>query len=157
LKRNSMDFGGADEAAFAKKKSGEETDLDITPMIDVTFLLLIFFMVTSTMQESSNITPPVAHHGEGTDTEDSVTISIAAPLSNDDTPEIKLGSKNDSPVGEMTEITGYIDRELVGAGKNHVIIKADKNVPFGFVQQVMREVNKREGIKFHVGVEDQRN
>mgnify|MGYP003325625382 CR=1 FL=1 len=32
------------------RKKLEDAEMDITPMIDVTFLLLIFFMVTSTMQ-----------------------------------------------------------------------------------------------------------
>ncbi|HAA50734.1 MAG TPA: hypothetical protein DCE43_13545, partial [Planctomycetaceae bacterium] len=30
--------------AFSRKRSESDADLDITPMIDVTFLLLIFFM-----------------------------------------------------------------------------------------------------------------
>ena len=34
-------------SGFTKKKSAEEADLDITPMIDVTFLLLIFFMLVN--------------------------------------------------------------------------------------------------------------
>ncbi len=40
-----------------KKKKAEEADLDITPMIDVTFLLLIFFMVASKMdpQKQANV------------------------------------------------------------------------------------------------------
>lgn len=140
---------------ITKKKNTEETELDITPMIDVTFLLLIFFMVSSTMQETSNIKPPVAHHGSGTDVEDSVTISIAAPLAEGDEPEIRLGGKNNSDVGELSQVAGYVAENLVaGEGKHNVIIKADRNVPFGFVQQVMREVNKAEGVKFHVGVED---
>ena len=46
--------------AGIKKKKNEDADLDITPMIDVVFLLLIFFMVTSTMddQKAANV-PPV--------------------------------------------------------------------------------------------------
>ncbi|MEZ6068519.1 MAG: biopolymer transporter ExbD [Planctomycetaceae bacterium] len=37
------------------KRAAEEDDLDITPMIDVTFLLLIFFMVTSTMEPEGGL------------------------------------------------------------------------------------------------------
>ena len=40
------DAGGS----FGGKRKPIEGELDITPMIDVTFLLLIFFMVSSTMQ-----------------------------------------------------------------------------------------------------------
>ena len=38
----------------------ETTESDMTPMVDVTFLLLIFFMVTAafTLQKSLNVPPP---------------------------------------------------------------------------------------------------
>ena len=39
-----------DEVYVRRKRSLPDTEIDITPMIDVTFQLLIFFMVTSTMQ-----------------------------------------------------------------------------------------------------------
>ena len=40
-----------DDEPYVRKKNPEpDTEIDITPMIDVTFQLLIFFMVTSTMQ-----------------------------------------------------------------------------------------------------------
>jgi hypothetical protein len=44
-------FDDEDDGFQRRKKAGiADADLDITPMIDVTFLLLIFFMVTSTLQ-----------------------------------------------------------------------------------------------------------
>jgi biopolymer transport protein ExbD len=43
-----------------KKKDKEEDELDMTPMVDVTFLLLIFFMVTAafTLQKSMEFPKP---------------------------------------------------------------------------------------------------
>ena len=55
----------ADEAAleFRSLRRGEEDELDMTPMVDVTFLLLIFFMVTAafTMQKSFELPTPKEH------------------------------------------------------------------------------------------------
>ncbi len=55
----------ADEAAleFRSLRRGEEDELDMTPMVDVTFLLLIFFMVTAafTMQKSFKLPTPKEH------------------------------------------------------------------------------------------------
>ena len=65
-------------SGFKKKKSAEEADLDITPMIDVTFLLLIFFMVTSTMQQESAVNVPPANFGVGKDANTSSVITILA-------------------------------------------------------------------------------
>ena len=38
-----------------KTKNKEELNLDITPLIDVVFLLLIFFMVSTTFKHESEI------------------------------------------------------------------------------------------------------
>ena len=45
---------------FAKKKNSGDEELDMTPMVDVTFLLLIFFMVTAafSMQKSLEVPTP---------------------------------------------------------------------------------------------------
>ncbi len=50
-----------DEAVDFRSKNGrEEDELDMTPMVDVTFLLLIFFMVTAafSLQKSKEAPPP---------------------------------------------------------------------------------------------------
>lgn len=45
---------------FREKRKGEEADMDMTPMVDVVFQLLIFFMLTAsfTMQKSLNVPKP---------------------------------------------------------------------------------------------------
>ena len=52
----------ADEAAvaFRSDKHDRDAEMDMTPMVDVTFLLLIFFMVTAafTMQKSFEVPTP---------------------------------------------------------------------------------------------------
>lgn len=47
-------------ALLREKRPMQEAEMDMTPMVDVTFLLLIFFMVTAsfTMQKSLNIPKP---------------------------------------------------------------------------------------------------
>lgn len=43
-----------DEEDFVlPRKKREDDEMDITPMIDITFLLLIFFIVCSTMEKVS--------------------------------------------------------------------------------------------------------
>lgn len=46
--------------SFKTHREGEDGELDLTPMVDVTFLLLIFFMVTASfqMQKSMEIPAP---------------------------------------------------------------------------------------------------
>ena len=57
---DSFDFGDDaddDDEIFTKKKR-EEEELDMTPMVDVTFLLLIFFMVTAAFSLQKSIEMP---------------------------------------------------------------------------------------------------
>ena len=50
--------------------------MDITPMIDITFLLLIFFLVCSTMSQATSVKLPPARHGKGVDEKTAVIITI---------------------------------------------------------------------------------
>jgi len=45
--RESDDEKAEESVAFQKKKNRDDTEMDMTPMVDVTFLLLIFFMITA--------------------------------------------------------------------------------------------------------------
>lgn len=63
---DSLRFAGSETAdetetvVFHSNTRQEEDDLDMTPMVDVTFLLLIFFMVTAafSLQKSKEVPPP---------------------------------------------------------------------------------------------------
>lgn len=76
-----------------KKKKVEEAELDITPMIDVTFLLLIFFMVTSTMQATPDRDIPGAKDGVNANMAGFLKIGISAPKSASVPGEITLDDK----------------------------------------------------------------
>lgn len=41
--------------SFGKKQIEEETEIDITPMLDVVFIMLIFFIVTASFVKESGI------------------------------------------------------------------------------------------------------
>jgi biopolymer transport protein ExbD len=163
VKRRATTFGGDDDAPLASPKSQSDADLDITPMIDVTFLLLIFFMVTSTMQQSQE-NLPVAQHGVGVESRESLVVSILASKSSSSAPELRVGGGEALPGAgagsQLDEGRRERIRELVGQaqqeGKARVIIRADRDVPYGFISQVMRAVNEVEGMAFSFEVKDQR-
>lgn len=140
--------------SFGKSNRGQvdEDDLDITPMIDVTFLLLIFFMVTSNMKKAATVNIPPAKHGIGVQTSKSSTITI---FKTDGDPEVYLtdGTKEGAPVS-MEEVTAFV-KQGVSEGKMNVILKADSDLPSGFVEEVARAANEVEAeLNFFVGVMD---
>ena len=163
MKRRATSFGGDDDAPIGGPKTQSEADLDITPMIDVTFLLLIFFMVTSTMQQMpENL--PTAQHGVGVESRESLIVTISAPTSLTNPPAVRVGN-GEALTGtggprELDESSRSRVREQVAQGqqegKTRVIIRADREVPYGFISQVMRAVNEVEGMAFSFEVKDQR-
>lgn len=58
------------------RRRPEEAEMDMTPMIDVTFQLLIFFMLTNHLANAAPTLVPEAAHGRGVDAEGRQTIVI---------------------------------------------------------------------------------
>ncbi|MBX3443608.1 MAG: biopolymer transporter ExbD [Planctomyces sp.] len=138
---------------MARKRFAIEDDMDITPMIDMTFLLLIFFMVSSTMDAASVLKLPPAKHGKGVITDTSTIVTV---LMDDGEAGVYLsdGKKANGPV-TLPEVTAYVEQGKRESQKTTVIIKADREAPSGFVEEVARAANEVEGIEqFFVGVQD---
>lgn len=82
LKRSegSVILGGEEEEEFVRpprpKRDEEDLDMDITPMIDITFLLLIFFLVSSRPDQTTAIQLPKAQYGDAVSQRFSTVISV---------------------------------------------------------------------------------
>ena len=96
--------------AGIKKKKKDDAEFDITPMIDVVFLLLIFFMVSSTMDDQKAANVPPAVHGIGADANGATIVSVLADGSGG--ARVVLGDSTD---GE--EVVNLVSREI-----NEVVI-----------------------------------
>ncbi|MCH2115286.1 MAG: biopolymer transporter ExbD [Pirellulales bacterium] len=61
MSRKKLRLPGMADAEGRSRKTSAEDDMDLTPMVDVTFLLLIFFMITAAfaLQKALEV-PPVA-------------------------------------------------------------------------------------------------
>ena len=64
------------ESPLKRKRRGDDDEMDITPMIDITFLLLIFFLVASKMDEAAALKLPPARHGLPVGARNAVVISV---------------------------------------------------------------------------------
>lgn len=140
-------------ASWNKRKAiGAEDDLDITPMIDVTFLLLIFFMVSSTMKPEGALQIPAAKNGLGVTADEACILSI---FDDQGTPGVYLAdAKRENGPVPTDNVTAYV----VSQKKPYVIIKADRKVPSGFVEEVARAAAEAdiEDLKFFVAVQDKK-
>ena len=150
MKKRNMSLG-QDEAVGWKRRErlGGGEELDITPMIDITFLLLIFFMVTSTMQSEQALDIPTARNGANVDAGQAVMLEIHPATSIGAEPVVKI----DGETVALTEISDIIRREMQQQSLN-VVIKAGREVPHGFVRQVIQSANISKELDFSFGVED---
>jgi len=111
------------------KKPVADGEMDITPMIDMTFLLLIFFILTSKMTGEKSYEVPPAKNGSSIATKNCVMITIQR--GNGDTPLVTKedgGIFSDDPEQQAAEITEYIQLQLETGGKTEVLIRAEGNV-----------------------------
>lgn len=116
-----------------KRQVVDEVDVNITPLIDVVFLLLIFFMVSTTFKKESHLK---------IDLPQASATSVSADKKNQI--EVVIDSKGNYSLGDRQlvnnqEITLNRALEKV-AGKNRdvpFIITADAKTPHEYVVRVM--------------------
>ncbi len=143
------------------RRRQQDADLDITPMIDVTFLLLIFFIVASRLDPSTMVDLPKAEHGGAIQEKHAVVLLVARDANNPKSALVFLGnSKNrehevkGDTADQESKIAEYVQDGLTGSPpKQHVLIKAEKGIPYRYVEEVRRAASKAiEGQSMHVGI-----
>ena len=114
-----------------------EEELNMTPMIDCVFLLLIFFMVTTVFKQpySIRVTLPEAHESQIVE-EKKVVASIAA----DGRMEI-----NRHPV-DLANLEAVLRREKENTRSLTLVVRTDKETKHRHVLDLF-EVAKRVGIE----------
>jgi biopolymer transport protein ExbD len=161
IPRNDEELPPDDEPVLlnARRRSRmDDIDMDITPMIDMTFLLLIFFLVSATPDQQTAIDLPTAQHGVGVSQLQSVVFTIAeggvhaAPVYAAD------GRVPGTELPDDAEARRDRVRELVEEGfredKTSVVIKGDKNVAHREVAHLVKAASQVNGVKIHLAVLD---
>ncbi|RPI89034.1 MAG: biopolymer transporter ExbD [Planctomycetaceae bacterium] len=137
---------------FGGKKPVADGEMDITPMIDCVFQLLIFFMVASNMTGQTEADVPFAKHGIGVETNKATVISVVGSRAAGGRPQLFLEPDTKTAV-DVPAIQARV-RQQVAVGHNDVVIKAERGLSHGAVQEVARAINEIEGVRFFVGVKD---
>jgi biopolymer transport protein ExbD len=147
-----------------KKKRRIGISIDMTPMVDVAFLLLIFFMCTTQFKppEKDKITLPESNSAAKSPESDIITIAVTSP---------KPEYQNQSLVRVVYRKGGKeVSDELTGATvkdqlpiilKNaraadpsaRMIVKMDKDAPYGVMADIMPALQAAKAPRFNVQTE----
>lgn len=139
-----------------RKAAVEDTEMDITPMIDCTFLLLIFFTVTSTPDAQTALNLAPAKHGVGVSIQDSVIISVADAGDGKPAQVYLADGKEGAPLSGTNDEQDAKIRQAIEdglrTGKVNVLIKAEKGVLHRDVSRVATAAGTVEGINLNLAV-----
>jgi biopolymer transport protein TolR len=110
------------------------SEINVTPFVDVMLVLLIIFMVTAPLlQQGIDVNLPQAR-GKDLPPEERISLVIKRD---------GIVYMNDNPVS-LTEMGNKL--RAISKLNPNVFLKADKDVPYGFVVEVMGEI-KEAGIE----------
>ena len=148
-----------DEEPVMPRRPMEDTEMDITPMIDITFLLLIFFLVASKMTPQDAVDLPVARPGFAVVNKSSVVLKLThgtgehVKVIADDGSEFS-GSNIDE---QEQSIVDYVESQMGDAGeKTEILIMAAADLKHGEVDRVEKAIGRANvDVEYlHVAVEE---
>ena len=146
------------EEDFLRPRAPDSDDeLDITPMIDITFLLLIFFLVSSKMTAEQAVELPKARHGGVVAGKESVILIMKRGSGDQADVQKADGTPFSTDVDQQgAEIAEYVQQGL-DAGKKHVIIRAEGSVRHGEIGRVSEAISESlpEGEVINIAVMEQ--
>jgi biopolymer transport protein ExbD len=144
-------------ARFTGKKAKETPALNMGSMSDIIFMLLFFFMVITTMRESTlyvKIIPPQGTEVTKLEKKSLVSyINVGVPMPEQQKkygtePRIQLNDQ----ISEVSDIIAFVEKEReqrIEADRPFLTtaIKADKQVRMGMVTDIKQELRKAGALK----------
>ncbi|MGE0755509.1 MAG: ExbD/TolR family protein [Pirellulaceae bacterium] len=129
------------------RRTTEDTEMDMTPMIDMTFQLLIFFLVTFKSDPAASIPLPSAKFGSAVPSRNAIIVSVQKGEGINPA-KIYKGFANDpknlintTDLKEIeSQLMDYIQTEADRGEKTMVIIQAGKDVKHRDVAAVANSV-----------------
>lgn len=121
-----------------RQRKYAEPHLDLTPMVDVVFLLVIFFMVSTTFITMESGLPVDLPDARTSEAEPSQLPTVT--ITKDE--RIYFGG---AAISEE-QLPAAVQQELAASGFTTVVLRADQSVPHGLAVRVM-DLIKQAGAK----------
>ena len=113
---------------IAKQQEGDGAEIDLTPMLDVVFIMLIFFIVVASFIKEAGVEVNRPDDNQQTDPEDSVSIVVEVAADN------QIWMENRRVDGRA--VRANIQRLLAEDPEAPVTVKVEKGAEAGIVVDV---------------------
>src|SRR5690242_3346991 len=147
-----------------KKKRRIGISIDMTPMVDVAFLLLIFFMTTTQFKppEKDKITLPESNSEAKAPETGVITIAVTSPrpdmgnqskvtvIYRQNGEEVRRDIQADAILADMPLVLSNARSANPSA---RIIVKMDKDAPYGVMADVMPALQSANAPRFNVQTE----
>jgi biopolymer transport protein ExbD len=123
--------------SLGRKRDDKQVEINMSPMVDMTFLLLIFFLVTTTFVKESGV---------------DVNRPIASTAKAEENPNMIIGVTKDgmiyieNQIIDIRSVRSRMERFRSESPDGNVVITADKDSLFGVAIEVLDQV-RMAGIK----------
>jgi biopolymer transport protein ExbD len=155
MHRPSLNFGDTgSEELIARRPDFETPEFDITAMVDLVFMMNIYFLVTFVTVAMGELNLPSATHATPLDGETAVIFTLARSLDGKGAIlYVGDGTKTDpinDPAQQEQKIQAALEQGIVD-GKKSVLLKAEKKVRLADLFRVATAASS-EKLKLHVAV-----
>ncbi len=123
--KHPWDDESSEEDFAIRKAETEFEDMDLTPMVDVTFLLLIFFMITASfsLQKTIQIPPPDPDQKGASQSVEMLEELLDESIQVDINEENQV-SIDDEPLADINELASTLGEKMSVDGKSELVLTA---------------------------------
>ncbi len=119
-----------------KRRSKAEAGFNMSSMTDIVFLLLIFFMLTSTVVHPNAIKLMLPQSKQQTSAKPITRVTIDKELNY----YVASGNEKERPVS-FDEIEPFLQQQVLDEPDMYVALYADETIPYGEVVKVLNICN----------------
>ena len=127
-----------------KKKAGDSQEVDLTPMLDVVFIMLIFFIVTASFVKDSGA--EIERAPAVTATPRQATIFVAITANN----EVWVAKS----AIDVRKVRSRVEQLLAENPQSGVIIQADENSKSSILSEVLAQISEAGASSISIAAEN---
>lgn len=116
-----------------RSRSGDDSDVNVTPLLDIVFIMLIFFIVTATFIKEPGIT---VERPDADTAEEQRLVSVLVAISSENTIHI---NQDEVPLDGVRATVERLRRENP---RGSAVIQADGNADSEYLVDVLKQIRE---------------